>query len=69
MKKNRMGMALLFPLMAVLVIVGFAGGLGVIFMLLNETALEEWGVVGLGVALVVGVPTLAALAERMVERR
>jgi len=69
MNKNRMRMALLYPVMAALVIVGYAGGLGVIFMLLNETALDEWGVVALGVALVVGVPTMAALAQRVVERR
>ena len=68
MNKNRMRMALLYPMMALLVIAGYAGGLGVIFMLLNETALGEWGVVALGVALVVGVPTMAALAQRVVER-
>jgi hypothetical protein len=56
-------------MMAVLVIVGYAGGLGVVFILLNETALKEWGAVILGVALVVGVPTMAALAQRVVERR
>ena len=61
-------MALLFPLLAVLIIVGFAGGLGVVFLLLNEVVVEEWAVVILGVALVVGVPTGAALAERWVER-
>ena len=60
---------MLFPLLAVLTIVGFAGGLGVVFMLLNESPLGEWGVIGLGLALVVGVPAVAAVAERIVERR
>jgi hypothetical protein len=66
--RERMTMSMLFPLLAVLTIAGFAGGLGVIFILLNETALHEWAVVILGVALVVGVPSAAALVERMVER-
>ena len=62
--RDRMTLAMVIPLLAVLVIVTFAGGLGVIFMLLNSTGAEEWGVVGLGTALVVGVPTVAALLER-----
>ena len=33
----------LFPMLAVITIVAYAGGLGVIFMLVNETALKEWG--------------------------
>lgn len=59
---------MLFPLLAVLTIVVFGGGLGVIFILLNEMVVEEWAVVALGIALVVGVPGVAALAQRMVER-
>ena len=68
MRPDYMGKALLFPLLAVLTIVVFGGGLGVIFILLNEMVVEEWAVVALGSALVVGVPGVAALAERMVER-
>ena len=68
MNKGRTSDALLFPLLAVLSIVGFAGGLGVVFMLINETAVGEWGVIALGLSLVVGVPTIAALAQRKVER-
>jgi len=60
--------ALLFPLMAVLAIIGFAGGLGVVFILLNETAAGEWAVIALGMALVVGVPTAAALGQKMIEK-
>ena len=66
--KERMAMAMLFPLLAVLVIVVFAGGLGVIFMVLESTALEAWGVVILGLALVIGIPTIAALMQRKFER-
>ena len=61
--------ALLFPLLAVLFIVALGGGLGVLFMIINETAVGEWGVIALGMALVVGVPTVAALAQRVVDRR
>ncbi len=67
MNDNRVGMALLFPLLAVLLIVGYGGGLGVTFMVVYAS-FNEWGVVALGVALVVGVPTIAALLQRSVER-
>lgn len=69
MNNKKMRMALLFPLMAVLIIVGYGGGLGVIFMLVNDHVLKEWGVVIIGVALVVIVPGLAMLAQRLAERR
>ena len=62
--KDRMTLAMVIPLLAVLVIVIFAGGLGIIFMLLNSTGAGEWGVVALGTSLLVGVPTVAALLER-----
>lgn len=59
-------LALLIPLLAVLTIVGFAGGLGVIFMVL-ESYMGEWGVVGLGVTLTAGVPIVASLLQRRLE--
>ena len=61
---DRMTLAMVIPLLAVLVIVVFAGGLGIIFMLLDSTGAEEWGVVALGTTLVIGVPSVAALLER-----
>ena len=61
---DRMTLAMLIPFLAVLTIVIFAGGLGIIFMLLESTELEEWGVVVLGAAIVVAVPAVAALLER-----
>ena len=64
MKKDQMMMALLFPLLALLTITLYAGGLGVVFMVVNETAVGEWGVIVIGMALVVGVPTAAALLQR-----
>ena len=62
--QDRMMLATVIPLLAVLVIVIFAGGLGIIFMLLDSTGAGEWGVVVLGTAILVAVPTVAALLER-----
>lgn len=68
MEYKRFRLALLFPFLAVLVIVAVAGGLGVTFILLNEFVLEEWSVVAAGTTLVIGVPVIAALLERRFER-
>ena len=65
---ERMGMAMIFPLLAVLLIAGFAGGLGVIFMVVESTAAEAWGVVGLGMAVLIGVPAAAAIIQWRVEK-
>ena len=54
----------ILPLAAVLFIVLWAGGIGVLFILLNSTGAGEWGAVGIGVALVIGVPTVGALLTR-----
>ena len=69
MDKELVRMALLIPLLAVLIIIGFAGGLGIVFMVLNEYVVKEWAVVVLGLALVVGVPSVAAMAQRIVDRK
>ncbi len=61
---DRMTLAMLIPFLAVLTIVIFAGGLGIIFMLLESTELGEWGVVILGTAIVVLVPATAAWLEQ-----
>ena len=52
--------------MAVATIIALAGGLGVVFMILNETELEETGVIILGSVIVVGVPLVAYLLDRAV---
>ena len=62
MQGSRFKMAVLFPILSVLVIAGYAGGLGVLFIVLDET-LSKWAVVVLGTALVVAVPGIAALLE------
>ena len=66
--KHRMIMSLLFPLLAMIIIAIYAGGLGVIFMLVNETELEEWGVIVLGMVILIGVPTAAAIVQQIVEK-
>ena len=63
---NNMKFAMLFPILAVITIAAFAGGLGVVFMLINASELEEVGVIILGSAIVVGVPVVAYLLERRV---
>ena len=68
MNRDRLRMAMLFPFLAVITIVAFAGGLGVIFMVLNDAVLEEWAVVILGLAIVIGVPSIAAFLQSRVER-
>ena len=60
--------AMLFPIMAIICIATFAGGLGVIFMLIEESVLHENGVIILGSSLVVLVPLIAFLLERNTEK-
>ena len=68
MDKDRLAMSALFPLLAVAIIAAYAGGLGVLFILVYKSSIHEWGVIIIGVALVVLVPVFAALAQRAVER-
>ena len=66
--KHRMLMSMLFPLLAVIVIAGYAGGLGVVFILINETELEEVGVIILGMVILIAVPATAAIVQQIVEK-
>lgn len=70
--KEPLRISILYPLLAVIVIIVFAGGLGITFMFLEslhwDVAHIPLGVVGLGMALVIGVPTVAALLQMRVER-
>ena len=61
-------MVILFPALAVVVIAVFAGGLGAIFTIIHETTHSEIGVLILGMALVVGVPAVAAFLQQRMER-
>lgn len=65
---KRFLLAVLFPVLAIAIIATYAGSLGVIFMVLEETMHSETGVLILGMALVIGVPTAAYLVERAVEK-
>ena len=60
--------AILFPLLSMLIIAAFAGGLGVLFIVIEHSAMGLVGVIVLGVAIVVGVPAAAALIQRQTER-
>ena len=70
--KEPLRISILFPLLAVAIIIVFAGGLGITFMFLESLHWQvvdvPLGVVGLGMALVVGVPTVAGLLQMRVER-
>ena len=61
MNRSRTHLPFILPLMAGLFIVIWGGGLGVSFIFLNKTALGEWAVIILGLVVLVGVPTVAAL--------
>lgn len=58
---NRPPLPFFLPLIAVLFVVIWGGGLGVIFIVLSESGTGIWGVIGLGLVLVIGVPGIASL--------
>lgn len=58
---KRTPLPIILPLAAVLFIVLWGGGLGIGFILLGKTGLEQWGAVIVGVGLVVAVPAVGAL--------
>ena len=66
---ERMTISILFPILAVITIAVFAGGLGVIFMVLYSTPLEKWAVVALGLILLIGVPSTTALLQWRLEKQ
>ena len=57
-------LVIFLPLVSMIFLVVWGGGLGVIFILLYQTGLKQWGSVILGSALVVLVPLFAYLAVR-----
>jgi len=66
--KHRLLMSMLFPLLAVIIIAGYAGGLGVVFILINETEMEEVAVMILGMVILIAVPATAAVVQQIVEK-
>ncbi len=65
---QRMLFAMIFPILAVLTVAIFAGGLGVIFMVINETPIHETGVIILGLSILIFVPLGAYFAQRAIEK-
>ena len=68
MRLNRLPFPILMPLVAVLSIAAWGGSLGVLFMVLNNTALGEWGAVIVGMALIAVVPAAAAFVLSRMNR-
>lgn len=65
---QRMLFAMIFPILAVITIAIYAGGLGVIFMVINSTPIHETGVIILGLAILILVPFGAYLVQRAIEK-
>ena len=61
--KQRLFDSVIFPLLGVIL----AGGLGVIFMVLEASSLHVWGPIILGMILTVGVPTVAGILDSKVD--
>ncbi|MDE2823237.1 MAG: hypothetical protein OXK79_07005 [Chloroflexota bacterium] len=67
-EKRRLWDAIWIPAASVLCVGLFAIGLGVVFTTLYvNTEWKQWGVIILGILLVVGVPAVAAYLERKME--
>ena len=70
MENNNFVTNLLFPLMAIIIFIIIAGSLGIMFMLFEHFtfhhASEPWGVVIFGPFLVVAIPVLAAVAQKII---
>ena len=65
--KEPLAISVLIPLLAVIVLLVYAVGLGIVFLYLDGLHWEKWdvpwGVVGLGMILTVGVPSIAAILQ------
>ena len=58
---KRVPLPLILPLAAIIFVVIWGGGVGVSFIFLGKTGMEELGAIVGGMILVVGVPAVAAL--------
>ena len=63
MKPDRMVLATLIPLLSLISVAIIGLGLGGIFIAIND----HWWTIGIGMALVVGVPLGAVLLEKKLE--
>ena len=70
MYNNNLVTNLLFPLLAIIIFIIISGTLGIIFMVLEHYtfhhASEPWGVVIFGALLVIAIPVLAAVAQKII---
>ena len=61
-------LAVLIPLLSTIIVATIAIGLGILFILLElYTPLHQWGSAIVGMALVIGLPTLAFILQRNAE--
>ena len=67
MRIFRIPLVFFLPIASIVLVVLWGGGIGGLFIALNETGLGEWGAVIVGIALVLLVPAIAFLAIRMVK--
>ena len=65
---QRFLLAVLFPLLSLAVVAAFAGALGWFFLYIEHAMHNEWGVIIVGMLLVVFVPAAAFMAQRAVEK-
>ncbi len=65
---QKMTIPMLFPLLAIITIIVIAGGLGIIFTVLEISMGNEVGVIILGTAITVLVPVIAFLIQRRIEK-
>ena len=57
-------MSVLLPILSIIFVVVVGGGLGVVFIVLNETGAGEYGAIGVGLGLLVFVPIIAGILAR-----
>ena len=65
---QRFLLAVGIPLLSLAVIAVYAGTVGTIFVQVHHAMHNPWGVVILGMVLVIGVPVAAFLAQNAVEK-
>ena len=65
---QRFILAIVVPLLSLVVIAAYAGTVGFTFVSVHHAMHNPWGVVILGMLLVVGVPAVAFLAQNAVEK-
>ncbi len=68
MKGKSLMLPILLPLLSIIGVVSWAVGLGVVFIVLNETSLGVNGVIILGLVLIIVVPVIAWLVLSVTDK-